>query len=120
MQRFPRVLCVIPGFMFLMLAACSETKPASPPLNTSRAKGDGFDSVRELIRRKLEQKEAPSITVAVARDGKILWEEGFGWADKSHKRAATQNTPYRLGSVSKPITATAVMIARQRGLVDLD
>ena len=86
------------------------------------AKADdvNFDSVRQLIRRKLEQKETPSIAVAVARNGKILWEEGFGWADKEQKRAATEHTPYRLGSVSKPITATAIMVARERGLVDLD
>jgi CubicO group peptidase (beta-lactamase class C family) len=85
-----------------------------------RARADEFEPVRELIRRKLELKEAPSITVAVARDGKILWEEGFGWADKDQKRHASANTPYLLGSVSKPITATAVMVLRERGLVDLD
>jgi CubicO group peptidase (beta-lactamase class C family) len=84
------------------------------------ARADQFEPVREGIRRKLEQQEAPSIAVAVERDGKVLWEQGFGWADKEQKRAATENTPYRLGSVSKPITATAIMVARQRGLVDLD
>jgi CubicO group peptidase (beta-lactamase class C family) len=85
-----------------------------------RVAADQFDSVRELIGRKLDQKDAPSISVAVARNGEILWEEGFGWADKERNRAATANTPYRLGSVSKPITATAVMVLRERGLVDLD
>jgi CubicO group peptidase (beta-lactamase class C family) len=85
-----------------------------------RANADQFEPVRELIRGKIEQKEAPSITVAIVRDGKIIWEEGFGWADKEHKRAATANTPYRLGSVSKPITGTAIMVARERGLLDLD
>jgi CubicO group peptidase (beta-lactamase class C family) len=84
------------------------------------ARADQFEPVRRLIRSKLEQKEAPSITVAVVRNGRILWEEGFGWADKEQKRAAAENTPYRLGSVSKPITATAIMVARDRGLVDLD
>jgi CubicO group peptidase (beta-lactamase class C family) len=89
-------------------------------LTIGRARADQFEGVRELIRRKLEQKETPSIAVAVVRNGTILWEEGFGWADKEQKRAATKNTPYRLGSVSKPITATAIMVARQRGFLDLD
>ncbi len=88
--------------------------------NIGHATADQFDSVRELIVGKLGKKEAPSIAVAVVRDGKILWEEGFGWADKERKRAATTDTPYRLGSVSKPITATAIMVARERGLVNLD
>jgi CubicO group peptidase (beta-lactamase class C family) len=89
-------------------------------LSRSRAGGDQFDSVRELIRLKLAQHEAPSIAVAVVRNGKILWEEGFGWADKERKRPASPDTPYRLGSVSKPITATAIMVARERGILDLD
>jgi CubicO group peptidase (beta-lactamase class C family) len=81
---------------------------------------DPFDAVRDLIRRRLEQREAPSIAVAVVRGGRVVWEEGFGWADKERRRAATADTPYRLGSVSKPITATAVMVARERHLLDLD
>jgi len=85
-----------------------------------RAAADQFDSVRELINRKLEQKDTPSISVAVVRKGEILWEEGFGWSDKERKRAATADTPYLLGSVSKPITATAVMVLRERGLLDID
>ena len=84
------------------------------------ANADEFDSVRDLIRRKLEQNEAPSIAVAVVRGTTIVWEEGFGWADKEQKRAASALTPYRLGSVSKPITATAIMVARERRLLELD
>jgi CubicO group peptidase (beta-lactamase class C family) len=87
---------------------------------TGRARADQFEPVRELIRRKLGQKEAPSIAVAVARDGKILWEEGFGWADKERQRTATANTAYLLGSVSKPITATAILALREQERLDLD
>ncbi|HEV2950070.1 MAG TPA: serine hydrolase domain-containing protein [Gemmataceae bacterium] len=79
---------------------------------------DQFDAVREQIRRKL--KDIPSISVAVARGDRIVWEEGFGLADKENKIAASPHTSYMLGSTSKPITATAVMTLRERGLVDLD
>jgi CubicO group peptidase (beta-lactamase class C family) len=89
--------------------------------NTSGdARADQFDAVRALIQRKLQQHETPSIAVAVVRGGQIVWEEAFGWADVERKRAATVHTPYRLGSVSKPITATAILAARDRRLVDLD
>jgi len=40
-----------------------------------------FDHVRELIRTQLIDRALPSLAVAVARDGVILWEEGFGWAE---------------------------------------
>jgi CubicO group peptidase (beta-lactamase class C family) len=58
--------------------------------------------------------------VAVVHRGKVVWEEAFGWADKEHERAATANTPYLLGSVSKPITVTTIMVLRERGFLDLE
>jgi CubicO group peptidase (beta-lactamase class C family) len=89
-------------------------------IGAGNARADQFDAVRALIQRKLDQHETPSIAVAVVRGGQIVWEEAFGWADVERKRVATVHTPYRLGSVSKPITATAILVARDRRLVDLD
>ena len=50
--------------------------------NAAHAADDRFDPVRKRIRQQLEEKSIPSLTVAVAKDGKIVWEEGFGWADR--------------------------------------
>src|SRR5207248_664015 len=63
---------------------------------------------------------APSLAVAVARDGEIVWEEGFGWADRAARIPADAHTPYSLASISKPVTATAMMVLVERGKVDLD
>src|SRR5215831_20412103 len=79
-----------------------------------------FDAVRERIRRTLVRDSLPSIAVAVSRDGKVLWEEGFGWADREGRVPATEHTLYPLASISKPITATALMVLRARGALDLD
>jgi CubicO group peptidase (beta-lactamase class C family) len=81
---------------------------------------DRFDSVRTMIRRALTDNALPSIAVAVAKDGKIIWEEGFGWADLEQRREATPHTMYSLASISKPITATGLMLLVERGLIDLD
>jgi CubicO group peptidase (beta-lactamase class C family) len=81
---------------------------------------DQFDSVRAFIRRQMVETSAPSLAVAVARDGKILWEEGFGWADREKRIAATGHTLYSLASISKPITATGLMVLVQAGKIDLD
>lgn len=79
---------------------------------------DRFDPVREFIRKNLT--EVPSIAVAVAVDGKIIWEEGFGWAHRENRIAATEHTMYSLASISKPITATGLMILKERGKINLD
>ena len=79
-----------------------------------------FDGVRALIQRQMTERQVPSVAVAVARDGRIVWEEAFGWADRENRVPATAHTLYSLASISKPITATALMILKERGLIDLD
>jgi CubicO group peptidase (beta-lactamase class C family) len=81
---------------------------------------DPFDAVRASIRKQLVETETPSLAVAVARDGKILWEEGFGWADREKRLPASEHTIYSLASISKPFTATGLMVLVEAGKVDLD
>lgn len=78
-----------------------------------------FDSVRAHIRHLLDSSHAPSLAVAVAQHGRIVWEEGFGYADIEHRTPATPNTLYSMASISKPITATGLMTLVQRGSVAL-
>src|SRR5579862_6794215 len=62
----------------------------------------------------------PSVAVGVALGNTILWEEGFGWADREKLIQATPHTLYSLASISKPITATGLMVLCERGLLHLD
>ncbi|MBN2089761.1 beta-lactamase family protein [candidate division KSB1 bacterium] len=83
-------------------------------------KNDRFDQARIKIQKHLEENNVPSIAVAIAKDGAILWEEAFGFADVDKKIKATAHTMYSLASISKPMTATGLMLLVERGLVDLD
>ncbi len=60
---------------------------------------DDFDALRARIRAQLVEENVPSLAVAVARGGDVLWEEGFGWADRENRRAATEHTLYSLASI---------------------
>src|SRR5689334_12015743 len=79
-----------------------------------------FETVKASIQRKLTDEAIPSLAVAVARNGKIIWEGGYGWADREKRIPASEHTMYSLASISKPITATGLMLLVQRGQVDLD
>jgi CubicO group peptidase (beta-lactamase class C family) len=79
-----------------------------------------FSEVRELIIDQVSTGGAPSIAVAVADNGEIVWEEAFGWSDVENRVRATPNTMYRLGSISKTITATGLMLLVEEGKVNLD
>jgi len=81
---------------------------------------DIFSTVRTQILETLEKTKVASLSVAVARDGKIIWEEGFGLAHLEKKIKASPHTMYSLASVSKPITATGLMVLVEKGLVELD
>lgn len=86
----------------------------------SMAAQDQFDTVRADIHRRIVDGSVPSVAVAVAKDGKIVWEQGFGWANREEMIPATADTPYSLASISKPITATGLMTLVQAGKIDLD
>ncbi|OLC03300.1 MAG: hypothetical protein AUH45_06145 [Gemmatimonadetes bacterium 13_1_40CM_69_22] len=60
------------------------------------------------------------LQVAVGVDGKLVWSEGFGYADVARKVPVTAETQFRIGSVSKPLTATAVALLYEQGKLDLD
>jgi CubicO group peptidase (beta-lactamase class C family) len=72
---------------------------------------DGFVGVRTLIAQTMSAESVPSFAVAVVRDGRIVWEEGFG---------ATPQTPFALASVTKALIGTALTTLVDRGRVDLD
>lgn len=59
-------------------------------------------------------------SVLVARDGEILFDRGYGFANREWNAPNDGDTKFRLGSVSKQFTAVAIMILNERGLVDLD
>jgi len=82
--------------------------------------GARFEQVRDSIRQMMVEDAIPSVSVAVAQGSEVLWEEGFGWADRERRVAATPHTMYSLASISKPITATGLMVLVERGEVDLD
>lgn len=79
-----------------------------------------LEPVRARLVTALEAEGSPSIAVAVAREGRILWAEGLGWADRARRVRAGPDTPYSLASITKPMTAVALMKLAESGRVDLD
>jgi CubicO group peptidase (beta-lactamase class C family) len=102
----------------LFIAVLSLTGLASGT-DSSRSTYD-FAPVRSFILRTLAEKRVPSISVAVAKNGQILWEEAFGLADREKMTLATPQTIYSLASITKPFTATAVMELLEKQKIDLD
>ncbi|HEY5294002.1 MAG TPA: serine hydrolase domain-containing protein [Gaiellaceae bacterium] len=80
-------------------------------------------STPEALDRLLAERQAdrlPSVAAAVVRDGEIVWSGARGSADYDEGFAATPDTQYRVGSITKTFTATAIMQLRAAGELDLD
>jgi len=102
-----------------ILAGCA-TMPLKPP---TAVRGD-YSYTREyiswLIRKEMAQQQVTGLSIALVDDQKIVWAEGFGYADRAKGVAATPATIYRAGSISKLFTATAAMQLVDDGLLDID
>lgn len=81
---------------------------------------DKFNGIRSKVHDVIKETGIASISLSVAKDGRIIWEEAFGWADREKRIKASPHTMYSLASISKPITATGLMILVERGLINLN
>ena len=79
-----------------------------------------IDRGRTLVAGIVTSRQIPGFSVAVAVDGRVAWSEGFGVADAEQHVTVTPMTRFRLGSVSKVLTAAAVARLVETGRLDLD
>src|SRR5437660_158553 len=76
--------------------------------------------LEKWLQQEVEAKRLPSLSIALVDGQRVVWSRGFGFQDAERKKRATGDTIYRAGSVSKPVTAIALMLLVQMGLIDLD
>lgn len=76
-------------------------------------------AIDEIVRAEIGADE-PGVAVAVAREGGVLHQAGYGLADLEWGQPVTTNTVFGLGSATKPFTATAVLLLERAGRLRLD
>jgi CubicO group peptidase (beta-lactamase class C family) len=77
-------------------------------------------NLNEQVTTVLAEHGCPSLSIAVAEQGEVVLAEAFGRADTATGRPATPGTAYGVASITKPMTATAVCLAADEGVLDLD
>lgn len=89
---------------------------AAPPA----ARAQTLEEASALAAAVVEAANLPGLSVAVGLDGDIVWAEGFGWADIENRVPVTALSKFRIGSVSKTLTATAIGRLSESGKLELD
>src|SRR5690606_23125960 len=67
------------------------------------------DAIDSLIRHALLEQQIPGASLAIAREGRLAYARGFGYADVESQAPVRPASRFRIASVSKPITAVGVL-----------
>jgi serine beta-lactamase-like protein LACTB, mitochondrial len=102
-------------------ALCNVRAQAASP--ASAARQTDYAKAKEHARAVAKQwltRGTPGVTLAVAVDGRIVYAEGFGYADLEQRVPVWPTTKFRIASDSKPLTAAGLMLLVEQGRIDLD
>ena len=115
----PRWLIGLGFSLVLLLSGCAGT----PPRPTNVARND-YEPAKQylsaLIKQDMAKHDVKGLSIALVDNQKVVWAEGFGYADVANQVPATADTEYRIGSISKVVTATEIMRLAEQGKLELD
>ncbi len=111
-REFARTLAAASAGAIIPASISASSEPIRRTYN--------FELVRQRILEAVANGKATGLAVAVAQGGRIIWEEGFGWANRDAGLKATAHTPFSLASITKPFTTTTLMTLVAEGKLSLD
>ena len=72
------------------------------------------------IKATMRNREEPGLSIGIVHDQDLIWSKGYGFADMANKVPAGPSTVYRIASISKLFTTTAILQLRDAGKLQLD
>ncbi|MBI5116942.1 serine hydrolase [Candidatus Poribacteria bacterium] len=111
-----RLFCRVTAAVLILVAKGSYLAWAEAPSDSKE-----FEAfIDPIFAEQMEKQHIPGSTFVMVKDGEIFLMKGYGYADLERKRrVAPDRTLFRVASVSKLFTATAVMQLYEKGLIDL-
>jgi CubicO group peptidase (beta-lactamase class C family) len=114
------LLVALPALALLLVAAEPEVTEAQADALPITGKDDPrLASFDRMMVAFVKQHKVSGATLAVAKDDRLVYARGFGYADMRRKEATRPNSLMRIASVSKPITAAAILLLVQQGKLKL-
>ncbi len=101
-----------------LYAPIAQAQPAAAPAPLHY--GEVVEEARARVRADIAERGYPGIAIAVSVDGETVWSEGFGHADLEHRVPMSRSVKFRVGSISKSLTAATVASLVEDGRLDLD
>jgi D-alanyl-D-alanine carboxypeptidase len=101
------------AFLVAAISLASAVPVTAAPLSPQQQA-----AIDAIARRQLAVQHIAGLTIAVGRNGSVLYARGYGLRDRARKLPADAGTAYAIGSITKQFTAAAVMLLAQSGDVD--
>ena len=98
-------------------APTGATAPAARPATRSAA---AWSPLEQAVRRVIDERVAPGVSVTVLRDDKVAYSAGFGRANIETGTPVTPESVFRIGSISKQFTAAAIALLAEEGKLSFD
>jgi len=110
----------IAGFLiiFLIQSGCAASLQKAG-MSRDSYKGTR-DAITSLIQEEMKRYNIQGMSIALVDDQRIVWAEGFGYADRDKRIAAMPETIYPAGSIAKLFTITAALQLADQKRIDLD
>ncbi len=115
-----RTLSTSIALALLVVSPMLAAGGASPPLARHPEVASAIALYEIWVAEQMTYRHQPGLSVGIVHDQELVWSRGFGVADVAEQRPAGPDTVYRIGSVSKTFTATALMLLRDEGRLRLD
>ncbi len=94
--------------------------PENVRLTNSSSSGEEFSGVEKTLNSFLHKWSLAGASIAIAKDGKLIFARGFGFADTATKEKIEPYNKFRIASISKLVTATGIMKLNEEGRLSLN
>jgi len=119
MQLFtPSVICIV-ALPWLVAPTVGQTLPTAEPSEVGLS-AERLDGVGPTVQKLIDDEKVAGVVTIIARRGKVAQFETYGMMDREAKRPMRKDTIFRIYSMTKPITSTAVMMLCDEGKLKLD
>lgn len=118
MKKYPLVKAILVGFIIFLISCNPELKIGTP--ESVGLSSDTLELANLKMQAYIDSGEFAGISTLIVKDGKIAQKRFFGSADLVNQKPMEENTIVRIFSMSKPITAVALMTLYDEGKFKLD
>lgn len=106
--------------LLLLLAPAPLVRAQQQPQRNAPLSAEKIKLIEAAVAAEMSRQNIAGLSLAVVTDNQLRWSNGYGFADLENYVPAKAATVYRLASISKSVTAVAVMQLAERGQLDLD